>query len=150
MMKWIDMPPVWWIGFVLLGRWISQYDPFADLISHPIVDGIGVLFIVVGVVLMGLAIRVMRQHRTTVIPRQTASALVSSGIFKFTRNPIYLGDALVLLGLFLLWGSLLALPLVAFFVWAIERRFIIPEEEGLKEQFNAEFERYAQNTRRWI
>ena len=150
MMKWSDMPPVWWIGFVLLGRWISQHDPFSGIISHPIVDGVGVLLIVVGLVLIGMAILVMRHYRTTVIPRQTASALVSSGVFKYTRNPIYLGDALVLLGLFLHWGSLLALPLVVIFVWAIERRFIIPEEVHLRDKFGTEFERYAQNTRRWI
>ena len=149
-MKWIDIPPMWWIGFVVLGRWISHRDPFGDVISHPVFDGIGVLFILAGVGLMGLAIRVMRQHRTTVIPRQKANALVRSGIFQYTRNPIYLGDAVILLGLFLLWGTVLALPLVLIFGWAIERRFIIPEEEHLREQFKTDFEWYAQNTRRWI
>jgi protein-S-isoprenylcysteine O-methyltransferase Ste14 len=76
--------------------------------------------------------------------------LVQSGIFSRTRNPIYLGDTLVLVGLILNWNAVLALPLVPIFVWVIERRFIIPEENRLRRKFRAEFARYSQKVRRWV
>jgi protein-S-isoprenylcysteine O-methyltransferase Ste14 len=75
---------------------------------------------------------------------------VQSGIFSRTRNPIYIGDALILLGLILYWDAVLALPLVPIFVWIIEKRFVIPEENRLRRKFRADFARYCQKTRRWV
>ena len=92
----------------------------------------------------------MRKRRTTIIPHRDADVLVTSGIFKRSRNPIYLGDALILLGLILRWDAPLALPLAPVFVWVIERRFIIPEENRLRSKFRQEFYRYTQKTRRWV
>ena len=63
------------------------------------------------------------RQKTTVIPHLEASHLVQSGIFSRTRNPIYLGDALVLTGLVLRFDAVLSLVLVPAFVWIIERRF---------------------------
>ena len=83
------------------------------------------------------------------LPRE-ADRLIQSGIFKRTRNPIYLGDTLILLGLILRWEAVLALPLVPIFLWILEKRFIIPEENRLRRKFRADFARYCQKTRRWI
>jgi protein-S-isoprenylcysteine O-methyltransferase Ste14 len=75
---------------------------------------------------------------------------VQSGIFSRTRNPIYLGDALILLGLILRWDAVLSLPLVPIFVWIIEKRFIEPEENCMRRTFRMEFARYCEKTRRWV
>ncbi len=99
---------------------------------------------------MLLAVTEMRKRRTTIIPHRDADALVTSGIFKRSRNPIYMGDALILLGLILRWDVPLALPLVPLFVWIIERRFIIPEEGRLRTKFRQDFHRYSEKTRRWV
>jgi len=92
----------------------------------------------------------MRKWRTTVIPHQEAAHLVTSGIFKRSRNPIYLGDALILTGIILRLDAVLALPLVPLFVWLIERRFILAEEDRLRRKFRTAWGRYEQATRRWI
>jgi protein-S-isoprenylcysteine O-methyltransferase Ste14 len=99
---------------------------------------------------MVAAVLIMQRHRTTVIPHLEAAQLVTTGVFKWTRNPIYLGDAMVLAGLILRWDAVLALPLVPLFVWIIEKRFILPEERRLRRKFTAQFGRYYTTTRRWI
>ena len=149
-MKWIDLPPIWlraalicawllathlWLGLSFGGAW-------ADFVGGILVGG--------GLLLMLLAFAEFRRHRTTVIPHQTPTKLIQSGIFSRTRNPIYLGDALILAGLILRWDAVLALPLVPIFIWLIEKRFIIPEENRMRREFRADLARYTSKTRRWV
>ncbi len=148
-LKWLDMPPVWLAGFAALAWWQKTWFPrgsfgpvWADLLGGLLVGG--------GLILLGLAIFEMRRHRTTVIPHRNADRLVTSGIFKRSRNPIYLGDTMILAGLILYWDAVLALPLVPVFVWVIEKRFIVPEEARLRQRFTTAFARYERETRRWV
>ncbi|SNS76929.1 methyltransferase family protein [Antarctobacter heliothermus] len=144
------MPPVWLTGALVLawlqttyyGLGLSFGPAWADLLGGLLVGG--------GLILMGLAASEMRRHRTTLIPHRDADRLVTSGIFKRSRNPIYLGDSMILAGMILYWDAVLALPLLPIFVWVIEKRFIVPEEARLRRKFVADFARYAQQTRRWV
>ncbi|MEX0350371.1 MAG: isoprenylcysteine carboxylmethyltransferase family protein [Paracoccaceae bacterium] len=149
-MKWLDIPPVWLIGFVLIAwvqaRWLALRFSFGGAWA----DLAGGLCVGAGVLLMVLALTELRRHRTTPLPHQTASALVTSGIFSRSRNPIYLGDVLILAGLILRFDAVLSLPLIPIFVWILERRFILPEEDRLRRTFRMDFARYEQKTRRWI
>lgn len=113
-------------------------------------DFLGGLLVGGGVLLMALAFAEFRRQKTTVIPHQTPTSLIQSGIFKRTRNPIYLGDVLILAGLILRWDAVLALPLVPIFIWVIEKRFIIPEEDRMRRVFRADFARYVSKVRRWV
>ena len=149
-MKWIDIPPVWLIAALAITWQISVMRPFGLSLDFPITQLFGGLLIGGGAILMLLAIMEMRKRRTTVIPHREAETLVTSGIFKRSRNPIYVGDALVLAGFILRWDAPLALILVPIFIWIIERRFIIPEEKMLRRKFRADFARYEQKTRRWV
>jgi protein-S-isoprenylcysteine O-methyltransferase Ste14 len=90
--------------------------------------------------------------RTTVDPLHpdAASTLVSDGIFRLTRNPMYLGMALVLTAWALWLGNAAAALLVAGFVAWITRFQIAPEERALCAHFGASFEAYAQHVRRWL
>lgn len=149
-MKWIDIPPVW-LALAVAAAWgIGRIDPWA-LRLGPVAGGLlGGLLIGGGLVLAALALWEMRRMQTTPIPHREADRLVTTGIFRRTRNPIYLGDVLILAGLILRFDAVLALPLVPLFLWWIERRFVIPEEDRLRRRFRAEFARYAQATRRWL
>ena len=101
-------------------------------------------------ILIALAASEMRRQKTTIMPHKDADRLVQSGIFSRSRNPIYLGDALILLGLILYWDAVLSLPLVPIFVWIIEKRFVIPEENRMRIKFRADFARYCEKVRRWV
>ena len=93
-----------------------------------------------------------RRHRTTVNPvaLERASAIVTDGVYRYTRNPMYLGLALVLTG----WVTLLGNPLGALaiigFVLVMTVLQIVPEERVLAEKFGAAYADYLQKTRRWI
>jgi protein-S-isoprenylcysteine O-methyltransferase Ste14 len=149
-MKWIDIPPVW-LALALVMAWqISVLQPQALAISHPVLDLAGGLLVGGGLVLMLLAVIEMRKRKTTVIPHMEADALVTTGMFSRSRNPIYLGDALILAGLALCWDAPVALLLVPLFMATITQRFILPEEDRLRRKFRADFARYAEKTRRWL
>lgn len=93
-----------------------------------------------------------RRARTTISPLkpETATELVSSGIYAVTRNPMYLGMLLVLVGwaLYLLSTAALIGP-VAFWLY-IDRFQIVPEEKALAKLFGAEFSAYLRKVRRWL
>ena len=90
--------------------------------------------------------------RTTVDPRHpaAASALVTGGVFRLTRNPMYLGMALILAAWALWLGNAMTALLVAGFVAYIGRFQIVPEERALRAHFGNGFEAYAAQVRRWI
>ncbi len=149
MTKWIDVPPIWLLAALVLAWQIGERSALT-LGAPGLTDFLGGLMVGGGVLLIVLAAIEMRRQQTTIIPHQEPSALVQSGIFRRSRNPIYLGDALILTGLILRWDAPLALPLVPVFVWIIERRFILPEEDRLRRKFRADWHRYIEKTRRWF
>ena len=102
---------------------------------------------------IGLAgTRSFSRARTTVNPLQPerTSALVTTGIYRYTRNPMYVAVALALLGWSLFLGHLLApLGAVVFVAW-MDRRQIPAEEHALRGLFGASFDRYCGEVRRWL
>jgi len=102
---------------------------------------------------IGIAgVRAFQRARTTVDPLrpEKASALVTSGIYRRTRNPMYVALAIALLGWAIWLGHPLALLGVAAFVAWINRFQIAPEERALRALFGPEFERYCSEVRRWL
>lgn len=93
-----------------------------------------------------------RHARTTVNPLSPhkASAVVSSGLYRWSRNPMYLGMALVLLGLAAWSSELIGYSLVPCFCWYLTRFQILPEEKALLTAFGPEFAGYMAKVRRWI
>ena len=143
-MKWIDIPPAWLLA-ALAVAWSWRW-PEAWMGSF----WSGVVCLGVAVALALGAIREFLRARTTIIPREAPSALITGGIFKYSRNPIYLADLLILLGVSLIWGSVPGLVLVPALGWLLESRFIRGEEARLAETFGPKFEEYRSETRRWI
>jgi protein-S-isoprenylcysteine O-methyltransferase Ste14 len=146
-MKWIDLPPVWLTAFVGLGWAQAAWFPVGSFGAAG--DWAGALLVAVGLALAIAAAVAFRRARTTIIPHEEPSAIVTSGVYRLSRNPIYLGDALILAGLGLRWDSVLALLLVPVFVAVITARFIVPEEGRLRARFGAEFGAWAARVRRW-
>jgi len=150
MARWLNIPPVWLALALVIAYFLARYVHFGLSLSHPITDMVAGLSIGAGVLLMALAVVEMRRQRTTVIPHREADHLVTTGVFRWTRNPIYLGDALVLFGFILHWDAVLSLAILPIFIMAIDYGFIVPEEDRLRRKFRSDFERYMRDTRRWI
>ncbi|MES0824737.1 methyltransferase family protein [Ruegeria sp. SCP11] len=149
-MRRIDIPPVWLVGFALLAWLQARHFPLGLSLDSGLTDLLSGILIGGGILVAILAIVEFRRHKTTVIPHETPSALVQSGIYTRSRNPIYVGDVLILAGLILRFDAVLSLVLVPIFVWVLERRFILPEEDRLRRTFRADFARYERKTRRWV
>ncbi len=147
-MRHLDWPPVWTAAFVALAWAAGHLLPW----GLPATAGrlAGAALVVAGLGLMALAAQRMQRARTTMIPRREPSALVTGGIFAFSRNPIYLGDALVVAGAVLWWGALWALVLVPLFAHVIARRFILPEERVLAARFGPAWHAWSARTGRWF
>lgn len=150
MLKWLDLPPVWLAGALALAWAQARYLPLGLSFGGTWADLAGGLLVGGGLVLIALAAAEFRRARTTIVPHQEASALVTGGIYSRTRNPIYLADLMILAGMILYWDAVLALVLVPLLLWVLERRFVIPEENRLRRSFRADFARYAHKVRRWI
>ena len=110
------------------------------------------LFLALGVLSAFSGIIAFRYTGTTVDPRtpDKASALVQGGVYKLTRNPMYLGMALVLIGGLIRIGSPLSTIGVIFFIWFLTQYQIKPEEEALSRLFGDEYDSYRKSVRRWV
>jgi protein-S-isoprenylcysteine O-methyltransferase Ste14 len=146
LLKELDIPPVWLALFVALAWLAGRVAPAGFSGGRQIGAGL----VAAGVLLMLWAIIWMSRRFTTVIPRRDPSALVTDGPFRWSRNPIYLGDAMILAGVTLICHAPLALLLVPAFVVLITRRYILDEEGRLRRAFGPAFEQWAARTRRWL
>lgn len=149
-LRWLDMPPLWLLLFLALA-WL-QASRFPGLTyDTPMGDFIGGLLVGGGILVMALAFWEFSRAKTSVVPHREPTALITSGIFRYSRNPIYLADAMFLAGFSLGWGAYPALlVLVPLFVWLITDRFIHAEEARLRQAFGAQFEAWRRAVRRWI
>lgn len=149
MLKWIDIPPVWLLGALALAWGLDRLAPglgFGWRWTRFLGDGL----VGLGLAAMAAGVLELLRRRTSFIPRRVPAAFARGGIYRITRNPIYLGDALVLTGAILHLDVLPALVLVPAFAWLITRRFILGEEAGLRARFGDEAEAWFGQVRRWL
>ncbi len=113
---------------------------------------VATLFVVAGVVLVTTSMLAFRRAKTTVDPFQPeeTSHLVVDGVFRYSRNPMYVSLALVLIGWAVWLGSIFNLVVLALFISYITVFQIKPEEKVLRSLFGESYEQYCSNVRRWI
>ena len=147
----IPPPIVALIGILLI--FLSK-DYILILYLHPhLQNTLSLLFLIFGFVIIFLATKEFKKSETTVNPMkpETSTRLVTSGVFKYTRNPMYLGLASILLASCFYFSSLLGIiiyvPLFIFYITVFQ---IIPEEESMKSLFNDEYLDYCSKVRRWF
>lgn len=149
MVKRIIYPPVWLLfglvaTFTLNETWpLIRFTSLAGQVC-------GGVIILAGLVLLVFANGLFTRAGTDVIPFRNVSALVTSGVFRYTRNPMYLGMALVLLGCAVTVGAASALVIPVIFVVIIDVRFIRAEEQMLRGLFPQEYPAYCARVRRWL
>ena len=113
---------------------------------------VSLFLLILGLVVFISAIKSFRRHKTTVNPLEPrqASSLVTSGIFKFSRNPMYLGMLLILLSISFKFNLLGGMIVSLSFYILITKFQILPEEEAMNELFGDKYAQYSNTTRRWI
>ena len=147
----IPPPIVALIGILLI--FLSK-DYILILYLHPhLQNTLSLIFLIIGFVIIFSATKEFKKSDTTVNPMkpETSTYLVTSGIFKYSRNPMYLGLTSILLASCFYFSSLLGIILyVPLFIFYITVFQIIPEEGAMKNLFNDEYLDYCSKVRRWI
>ncbi|MEE4143695.1 MAG: isoprenylcysteine carboxylmethyltransferase family protein [Halieaceae bacterium] len=149
MVKRFIYPPVW----LLLGLIaIFTLDEMLPLIRFTGLAGqiVGGAIIVVGLLLLVLANGLFVRAGTDAIPFRNVSTLVTKGVYRYTRNPMYLGMVAVLLGCAVTVGAVSALLVPVAFAFIVQARFILPEEDMLRGLFPVEYPAYCARVRRWL
>ncbi len=144
-------PPLIYLGFLLLGIWAGRSMDLPGLGLEPAARNLlGWLVTGIGMVVNFGGAGLFHRLRTAIIPFKPATRLVTSGIYRWTRNPMYLGMALLYAGIAILFDSLLALLLLIPVVAIIQLHVIAREEAYLERAFGDEYRAYKARVRRWI
>lgn len=142
-------PPLVLFLAVTISFFASKLAPSLQLVLGSF-QWLGTVLIAVGILLFVWSKRYFASHKTTIRPRGKPSRLITSGPYRFSRNPIYLGFLLISMGFAMLFSNILALvgPLLFFY---FIRMFIVPfEEDILTKTFGDAYQKYRTRTRRWV
>lgn len=148
----LKIPPVVLVALFAAAMWAcARWLPQLTW-ALPVRGALGVLLALAGAAVTLAAVLAFRRHHTTVNPMtpEASSAVVRSGPYRFSRNPMYLGFLLALAGWAVALGNLLSLALLPLFVLCMNRLQIVPEERALRAHFGPEYEQYTGSVRRWI
>jgi protein-S-isoprenylcysteine O-methyltransferase Ste14 len=148
----IPWPPIIYLGTVLVGLivdvnfslpWLSG--PIATLLQVlGVLIGLGALFLDV------MTVQLFRDHKTTILPHKSASNLITTGPFAWSRNPIYVGNTLLVLAVGLYFGKLWLIILAPVAAFITQKLAIEREEKHLAKLFGTEWQTYAAKVRRWL
>jgi protein-S-isoprenylcysteine O-methyltransferase Ste14 len=148
----LKVPPLIVVAIAALLMWaVARAAPRLTL-PYPGRVLVAAALLVSGIAIVLMGVLAFRKASTTVDPRfpESASHIVSSGVYRFTRNPMYLGMLVVLIAWMALLSNLGTLVIPALFALYITRWQIVPEERALAEKFGAEYEAYCKSVRRWL
>lgn len=144
-------PPLVYLGLLLTGfaaeRWLPWHSFGVDRIW---LAAAGFLLAVAGVLTVGAAIGLFRRAGTAPEPRLTTQRIVDTGIYGRTRNPMYVGMALIYAGLAVAFDGPAALALLAVVLLIIRTQVITREERYLEAKFGDEYRAYKARVRRWL
>ena len=152
-MKAIIPPPV---VFLICGILMWATQQFLPLFEFwlPYNRVLFALLLFIGFCISGSGVASILKRKTVIHPHirslSKATDLVTTGIYRYTRNPIYLGMAIMLLGWLMFLQNWLSAIAVVIFIVFITKYQIRPEEEALEKIFGEEYLRYKTKTRRWL
>ena len=143
-------PPIWAIAYVLITAATSYFTGWPRVPGLPAVP-LAIAFIVLGIALSAAAVVLFRRAGTALNPTSTANrALVTSGPFRLTRNPMYLALVIITLGI-AFWVGAWPMFLAPIATFATANWVHIPFEEAqMRRQFREAFDAYVRRVRRWI
>lgn len=148
----VPWPPIIYLAAIAIAIVLGLTYPL-PWITEPISD---LLFAagwlaVAGVVAIELsAMRALKRGNTTIRPDKASDHLVTDGAFSFTRNPIYFGNTLLMIGIGLILGSLWFIIMALVAAFATQKLAIEREEKHLLARFGKKYIDYAKKVRRWI
>jgi protein-S-isoprenylcysteine O-methyltransferase Ste14 len=147
----LKIPPVALVFVFSALMWlVSGYSVFT--VTLPFRLTFALILFTAGFAIALAGVFAFRRAKTTVHPvkLEATTTMVTSGIYRFTRNPMYLGFLFVLAAWAIYLSNVLAFAFLPLFVWYINRFQIVPEERALDAKFSAAFAAYKRSVRRWL
>lgn len=142
-------PDVYFIATLALAIFFHKAFPIVRLLPWPW-NLTGILPVVAGFLITLRVNSVLVKNKTATQPFKVPGTLLTSGLFRYSRNPLYLGMVMILTGTATLMGTLSPFVFPVLFVAFIDRTVIPVEERNLEEAFGARYLDYKALTRRWI
>jgi protein-S-isoprenylcysteine O-methyltransferase Ste14 len=144
-------PPLVAFAFAL-AMWVSSVAASGATFESELLIPLSLLILVAGLSVNILAVMTFRRGKTTINPLKpsTASQLMRTGIYRLSRNPMYLGMLLMLCAWAIWLGNFVSVVSLPLFVWYMNKFQIIPEELALAELFPEEFSTFKAEVRRWV
>ena len=142
-------PPIVAITFGFLIKYTKNIFPVVEIKNKII---LGSFMIISGLIIIFSAIILLKKYKTTITPLKPfkATKLIVSGVYKYSRNPMYLGLLLVLIGVGIMLNPIGGIFFIPLFILYLNYFQIIPEENAMIQLFKGEFLKYNRNVRRWI
>lgn len=146
---WGLLPPVWFLLALVASAALAWIAPLAEAVPRPW-NYLGLVLVVAGLALAIAGERQFKRRGTTVKPFQPSTALVTDGVFRYTRNPMYLGIVTTLLGVHIAMAVLSPFLVFVAFAFFLDRCFVRREESMMHAQFGADYDAYRRRVRRWF
>jgi len=143
------IPPVYLLMTLVL-MWFMQFVLPVFRYIHEPVAYVGIIGVLLGIIMAALAAGMFKQAGTGIRPFDEATTLVTSGFYRYTRNPMYIGMILMLAGVAFLMGTIGAALPVLVFILIIRNNFVVGEERFLEASFGQQYLDYKSNVRRWF
>jgi protein-S-isoprenylcysteine O-methyltransferase Ste14 len=142
-------PPIVAFFFIVLAYLLGRFVPLPFVVPG-ILQYVGLGLTLVGFLLGIGSFLEFRRARTTLDPHGSSKQVVTTGVYRFTRNPIYLGFLLMVIGLPLNSGLVWGLVMAPFYVMTMNRLVIEREEAYLEKKFKDHYTSYKSRVRRWL
>ena len=142
-------PPMYYAAGLAGGMAINAAVPL-EFGGRPATTVAGVVVAALGLGLAFAGVSAVARHHTTIVPHRPVTTLLTGGVYRLSRNPMYAGLAIVYFGLTLVFGSWWPLVLGVPVIIAIRRLVIRPEEQYLAQRFGPAFTDYRSRVRRWL
>ena len=143
------LPPTYLFVAIVITVVLHFLLPGAKIIAYPW-NLLGVVPLVLGIVMNLIADRAFKKVGTTVKPYEESTTLITEGVFRVSRHPMYVGFVLILLGIAILAGSLTPYIVIVIFAILMDIVFIRVEERMLEETFSEAWLEYKKHVRRWL
>jgi protein-S-isoprenylcysteine O-methyltransferase Ste14 len=148
----LPWPPIIYLAAIAASLLAHIFFPL-PWIGAPLSDilfAAGWLAVIATVAIEYSAMRTLARAKTTIMPNRASEHLVTGGPFSFTRNPIYLGNTLLMIGIGLIAGTVWFLLFAVIAAFATQKLAIEREEKHLQARFGKRYHDYARRVRRWI
>jgi protein-S-isoprenylcysteine O-methyltransferase Ste14 len=143
------IPPVYFLISILLMFIVSYLMPLSYLIYLPL-RVFGGLLILLGLGMITWCAYSYKQAGTPIKPFEKSTILVKDGCYRFSRNPMYLGMVIILIGTWIALGTFSPVLVIPVFIYIIQAGFIIYEEQLLVKWFGDDYLDYQEKVRRWL